>query len=57
MLVEIAKKVVAANPQSVEAFKSGKEAAIKHLIGQAMRETKGRANPQVIEGLIKKALG
>ena len=55
-LVEIAKKVVAANPQSVEAYKNGKEAAIKHLIGQAMKETKGRANPQVIEGLIKKEL-
>jgi len=55
-LVEIAKKVVAANPQSVEAFKSGKEAAIKHLIGQAMRETKGRANPKVIEDLLKKEM-
>jgi len=55
-LVEIAKKVVAANPQSVEAFKSGKEAAIKHLIGQAMRETKGRANPQIIEDLLKKEM-
>ena len=56
-LVDIAKRVIAANPQSVEAYKSGKEAALKHLIGQAMKETKGRANPQVIEKLLKETIG
>ena len=55
-LADIAKKVVSSNPQSVEAYKSGKEAAIKHLIGQAMKETKGRANPRVIEELLKKEM-
>ena len=56
-LVETVKKVISANPRSVEDYKSGKEAALKHLIGQAMKETKGRANPQVLEGLFKKELG
>lgn len=52
VLLEVAKKVISSNPQSVEAYKKGKEAAIKHLIGQAMKETKGRANPQIIEKIL-----
>ncbi|MFA5103670.1 MAG: Asp-tRNA(Asn)/Glu-tRNA(Gln) amidotransferase subunit GatB [Candidatus Margulisiibacteriota bacterium] len=56
-LVEIAKKIIAANPQSVEAFKNGKEVALKFMIGQAMKETKGRANPQILEKILKEELG
>ncbi len=51
-LKELAKKVILSNPQSVHAYKNGKEAAIKHLIGQAMKETKGRANPYILEKLL-----
>ena len=49
-------KVIADNPKAVEDFKKGKEASLKFLIGMAMKETKGRANPQVVEGMIKNML-
>ena len=44
-LEELVKKVIAANPQSVEDYKAGKKKAIGFLVGQIMKETKGRANP------------
>jgi aspartyl-tRNA(Asn)/glutamyl-tRNA(Gln) amidotransferase subunit B len=49
-------QVIDANPQAVADFKSGKEAALKFLVGQVMRATKGRANPQVAAGMLKKKL-
>ncbi len=55
-LVEIAAKVIAANAPSVDAYKAGKEAALKFLIGAMMKETKGRANPKIAEELLKKQL-
>ncbi|MBI3273772.1 MAG: Asp-tRNA(Asn)/Glu-tRNA(Gln) amidotransferase subunit GatB [Candidatus Colwellbacteria bacterium] len=51
-----AEKVIADNPKAVEDYKNGKEASLKFLIGMVMRETKGRANPQVVEGILKKRL-
>lgn len=55
-LAETVKKIIDQNPESVKAYKNGKEAAIKFLIGQAMKETKGRGNPKILEELFKKAL-
>ena len=49
-------KVISDNPKAVEDFKAGKEASLKFLIGMAMRETRGKANPQVVEGMIKEML-
>jgi len=49
-------RVLADNPQAVADFKSGKETALKFLVGQLMRATKGRANPQVANQLLKKKL-
>lgn len=49
-------KVLAANPQSVEDFRAGKEKAIGFLVGQIMKETKGQANPGVVNGLLKQKL-
>lgn len=49
-------KVLAANPQSVEDFRAGKEKAIGFLVGQVMKETKGQANPGVVNGLLKQKL-
>ncbi|KKU51724.1 MAG: Aspartyl/glutamyl-tRNA(Asn/Gln) amidotransferase subunit B [Candidatus Moranbacteria bacterium GW2011_GWE2_47_10] len=47
--------VLVVNQKSVEDFKAGKENAIKFLMGQVMKESKGKANPQmVMEILIKK---
>jgi aspartyl-tRNA(Asn)/glutamyl-tRNA(Gln) amidotransferase subunit B len=49
-------KVIAANPQAVADFKTGKTAAEKFLVGQVMRATKGRANPQAVNSLLAKKL-
>jgi len=37
-------------------FKAGKAAALQFLLGQVMRETKGKANPQIVEKLLEKLL-
>lgn len=48
--------VLAGNEQSVTDFKAGKENALKYLMGQIMKETKGKANPQVVMEILKKKL-
>jgi aspartyl-tRNA(Asn)/glutamyl-tRNA(Gln) amidotransferase subunit B len=45
-------KIVSNNPQSVADFKAGKEKAIGFLVGQVMKETKGKANPGLVNKLI-----
>ena len=49
-------KIIAENPQAVSDFKSGKEAALKFLVGRVMTATGGRANPQLVNELLKKKL-
>ncbi|WP_323119514.1 Asp-tRNA(Asn)/Glu-tRNA(Gln) amidotransferase subunit GatB [Burkholderia alba] len=49
--------VLAANEKSVEEFRAGKEKAFNALVGQAMKATKGKANPQQVNELLKKKLG
>ncbi len=56
-LREIVIKVVANNPQSVADFKNGKDRAIGHLVGQVMKETKGKANPQLVNQLLREEIG
>ena len=53
----IAQKVIDANPKSVEDWHAGKDKAIGFLVGQIMKETKGKANPQVVNEIILKLLG
>jgi aspartyl-tRNA(Asn)/glutamyl-tRNA(Gln) amidotransferase subunit B len=50
-------EVLAANPKSVEEFRAGKEKAFNALVGQIMKATKGKANPQQVNELLKKKLG
>jgi len=50
-------EVIGENKQAVEDFKRGKEASLKFLIGKVMVKTKGRANPQIVEQLLKNKLG
>ena len=45
---ELVLKILEANPQSVADYKAGKDRALKFLLGQAMKETKGQANPQML---------
>jgi aspartyl-tRNA(Asn)/glutamyl-tRNA(Gln) amidotransferase subunit B len=52
----IVDQVIAANEKSVEQYRAGKEAAINALIGQAMKASKGKANPAQLTELLKKKL-
>ena len=45
---EVVKKVLENNPQSIADFKAGKDKALAYLIGQSMKETKGKANPKML---------
>ncbi|MBQ9658089.1 MAG: Asp-tRNA(Asn)/Glu-tRNA(Gln) amidotransferase subunit GatB [Clostridia bacterium] len=45
---EVVLKILEANPQSVADYKAGKDRALGFLVGQAMKETKGKANPQML---------
>ncbi len=49
-------KIIEANPQSVADFKAGKDRAIGFLVGQAMKETKGKANPQMLNKMFAEEL-
>ena len=55
-IIAIIDEVLAANPKSVEDFKNGKQQVIGFLVGQVMRASKGKANPQTVNQLIKDAL-
>lgn len=55
-LIGVINKIIAENSQAVEEYKKGKEASLKFLMGQAMKETRGSANPAVLQGLIEKVL-
>jgi aspartyl-tRNA(Asn)/glutamyl-tRNA(Gln) amidotransferase subunit B len=50
-------EVLAANQKSVDEYRAGKEKAFNALVGQAMKATKGKANPQQVTDLLKKKLG
>ena len=50
-------KVIAANPAEVEAYRQGKTKLLSFFMGQVMRETKGKANPGLVNKLLKEKLG
>jgi aspartyl-tRNA(Asn)/glutamyl-tRNA(Gln) amidotransferase subunit B len=51
-----AQAALAANPRAIDDFRQGKPQAVKFLVGQVMRATKGQANAQVVEGILLKLL-
>jgi aspartyl-tRNA(Asn)/glutamyl-tRNA(Gln) amidotransferase subunit B len=53
----MAEKVIADNPQAAADFNAGKESAMKFLVGQFMKASRGRANPQIATQLLKNKLG
>lgn len=55
-LVEGVRRAIAANQKAVDDYRAGKDASIKFLVGQVMRETRGRANAQVVQGLLEREL-
>lgn len=54
---KIVQEVLAANPKAAEDLKSGEMKVIGFLVGQVMKNSKGQANPQLAQTLIKKNLG
>jgi aspartyl-tRNA(Asn)/glutamyl-tRNA(Gln) amidotransferase subunit B len=52
----IVEKVLSANQKQVEEFLSGKEKVLGFLVGQIMRETKGKANPQIVNEILRNKL-
>ena len=54
---EIVQKVVDANPNQVAASTGGKVQLCGFLVGQVMKETRGRANPKTVNELLKELLG
>jgi aspartyl-tRNA(Asn)/glutamyl-tRNA(Gln) amidotransferase subunit B len=50
-------EVLAANPRSVDEFRAGKEKAFNALVGQVMKASRGKANPQAVNDLLRSRLG
>ena len=53
---EVVQKILEANPDSIADYKAGKDRALGFLVGQAMKETKGKANPQLLNKLFLEEL-
>jgi aspartyl-tRNA(Asn)/glutamyl-tRNA(Gln) amidotransferase subunit B len=56
-IARIVDEVIAANPAIVAEFKAGKEKAFNSLVGQAMKATRGKANPAQVNAVLKRKLG
>ncbi|GAB4441822.1 MAG: Asp-tRNA(Asn)/Glu-tRNA(Gln) amidotransferase subunit GatB [Anaerolineae bacterium] len=55
-LTAVAQQVIADNPDPVAQFRAGKEATLKFLVGQVMKATRGKANPQLAEQALREQL-
>ena len=53
---EVVSKILEANPQSIADYKAGKDRALGFLVGQAMKETKGKANPKMLNQMFLEEL-
>jgi aspartyl-tRNA(Asn)/glutamyl-tRNA(Gln) amidotransferase subunit B len=53
---QAAREVIEKNPENVAKFKSGNEGVFKFFVGQVMKATRGQANPQVINDIVRKLL-
>jgi aspartyl-tRNA(Asn)/glutamyl-tRNA(Gln) amidotransferase subunit B len=56
-LEAVVDRVVAANPDLAEKFRGGKRGVLGAMVGQVMRETRGRANPKLVSDLLERAIG
>lgn len=55
-LINLVKEVINDNPQSVDDFKAGKDRAVGYLMGQVMKKSQGKANPQDANKLVQEEL-
>jgi aspartyl-tRNA(Asn)/glutamyl-tRNA(Gln) amidotransferase subunit B len=53
----VVERVVAANPELADKYRAGKRGVLGALVGQVMRETRGRANPKLVSDLLERAIG
>lgn len=53
---EVVQSILEANPQSITDYKAGKDRALGFLVGQAMKQTKGKANPQMLNKMFLEEL-
>jgi len=56
VIEQAAREVIAKNPDNVAKFKSGNEGVFKFFVGQVMRATRGQANPQTVNDIVRKLL-
>ncbi|MBF8259113.1 MAG: gatB [Actinobacteria bacterium] len=56
-LEEIVSRVLASNPKEVESYRAGKSGLLSFFVGQVMKETRGKANPRVVQEVLRKKLG
>ncbi len=57
LIESVCSKILDENPESVEDIKNGKDRAIGFLVGLVMKETKGQANPKMVNDMIRKIIG
>ena len=55
-LEKIVEEVIAANPGNVEQYRAGKDKAFNALVGQVMKASRGKANPQQVNALLREKL-
>jgi aspartyl-tRNA(Asn)/glutamyl-tRNA(Gln) amidotransferase subunit B len=53
---QAAREVIEKNPDNVAKFRSGNEGVFKFFVGQVMRATRGQANPQAVNDIVRKLL-
>ena len=55
-LESVAREVIDSNAEAVDKYRSGKQGTIGFLVGQVMRTTRGKANPKVVNDLLRSIL-
>ncbi len=56
-LEDMVKRVVSDNPEPVDAIKNGKTATLQFLVGQVMKDSRGKANPKMVQDMLRKIIG
>jgi len=56
MIAAVAREIIAANPKQAEQYRKGKTATMGWFVGQVMKATRGQANPQLVQEVLKKEL-
>ncbi len=57
MLAQLVQEVITENPGPVQDVRAGKDRAVAFLVGQVMKKTRGRANPEIVNRLLRKRIG